>query len=127
MTSSSWHHNHIKRSQSFQNMLEWETLITVRAPLSPVPTSFILQSWCHRGQFCPHMIKNVSASVNKNELFIVSESPLHDAHFYLGHIAVSLQTKKVCSLKKYLKTTFWSMSILMYVNCTYDYFITWGW
>ena len=40
------------------------------------------------------MLKDGSESVNKNELFIVSESPLHGAHFYLGHIAVSLQTKK---------------------------------
>ena len=38
-------------------------------------------------------LKDVCSNVNKNELFIVSESPLHDAHFYLGHIAVSLQTK----------------------------------
>ena len=48
-----------------------------------------------------------SASVNKNELFIGSESPLHGAYFYLGHIAVSLQTKKVSNFKKYLKTTFY--------------------
>ena len=40
---------------------------------------------------------DVSAGVNKIELFIVSESPLHGAHFYLGHI--SLQTKKLAALK----------------------------
>ena len=39
------------------------------------------------------MVKDVSANVNKNELFIVSEFPLHGAHFYLDLIAVSLQTK----------------------------------
>ena len=45
------------------------------------------------------MVKDVSASVNKNELFIVSEFPLNGAHFNLGHIAVSLQTKKLAILK----------------------------
>ena len=41
------------------------------------------------------MVKGRNANVNKNELFIISESPLHDAHFYLGHIPVSLQVKKL--------------------------------
>ena len=53
------------------------------------------------------MVKGPSDSVYKKELFIVSESPPHGAHIYLGHISVSLQKKKVNNFKTYLKTTFY--------------------
>ena len=35
----------------------------------------------------------------KQKLVIVSESPFHDAPFYIGLIAVSLQTKKLAIIK----------------------------
>ena len=46
------------------------------------------------------MVKDVSANVNKNELFIVSESPLHGAHFYLSHIALYLYKQKKLEIVK---------------------------
>ena len=45
------------------------------------------------------MVKGRKRQCKQNDLFIVSESPLHCAHFYLGLITVSLQTKKLAIFK----------------------------